>query len=56
MVCGIDRHLPDWFVPAEGVTYLNSPQTETPSADSIQKAWARCVKGEEVIILNASSR
>ena len=51
LVCGIDQYLSDWFVPVEGVTYLNSPQTERPSADLIQKAWTKCVKEEEKVVL-----
>lgn len=54
LVCGIDRHRPDWFVPVGGIIYINSLRTETPSADSIQKAWARCGKRRRCVATTSS--
>ncbi|MDR3565933.1 MAG: hypothetical protein P4N59_31475 [Negativicutes bacterium] len=51
LVSGIDRSLPDWFVPVEGITYLNAPLPELPSPESILKAWSTCTAGERKVVL-----
>ena len=53
LVSGIDRSLPDWFVPVEGMTYLNAPVPQSPSPKSILKAWSTCgAGGRNIVLLN----
>ena len=53
LVTGVDRHVTDWFVPVDGVNYLETPLTQCPAPASIAEAWRKSIQsGHGVVLLN----
>ncbi len=51
MVAGIDKLLPDWFVPVDGITYLNTPAGESPARDLVVSIWRTMQDANKKLVL-----